>query len=140
MREIKFRGKERTGEWITGGFVQKTGTPHIMAHIVDRGVDEWRAIAVLPDTVGQFTGLRDRNGVEIYEGDVLFANERHDAEYGKCTVHIGEYLDAEGPEDSPMCTGVYMHLEKGGDVSIASEHMEYFQVIGNIHDAPGLLK
>lgn len=61
MREIRFRGKEHTGEWITGGYVQKNGAPHIVAHIVDRGVDEWRAIPVIPATVGQFTGLRDKN-------------------------------------------------------------------------------
>ena len=65
MREIKFRGKEHTGDWITGGFVQKRGVPHIVAHIVDRGVDEWRAIPVIPATVGQFTGLRD--GEKLYE-------------------------------------------------------------------------
>lgn len=66
MREIRFRGKEHTGEWITGGYVQKNGAPHIVAHIVDRGVDEWRTIPVIPASVGQFTGLRDAKGVEIY--------------------------------------------------------------------------
>ena len=71
MREIRFRGKEHTGEWITGGYVQKNGAPHIVAHIVDRGVDEWRAIPIIPATVGQFTGLRDAKGVEIYEGDII---------------------------------------------------------------------
>ena len=62
MREIRFRGKEHTGDWITGGYVHKNGAPHIVAHIVDRGVDEWRAIPVIPATVGQFTGLRERGG------------------------------------------------------------------------------
>lgn len=129
MREIKFRGKERTGEWITGGYVQKNGAPHIMAHIVDRGVDEWRAIPVIPATVGQFTGLRDAKGVEIYEGDVLLYREMNRrAGVSWCDGGFIVY-DVNDPDE-------WQALNDDDASQVISQIME---VINNVHDAPELL-
>lgn len=134
MREIKFRGKEHTGEWITGGFVQKTGAPHIMAHIVDRGVDEWRAIPVIPATVGQFTGLRDAKGVEIYESDVVCLWSG-----SKGIVRIGTY-DDDFLEYSPTICGVYCNeIGTNNNYGIVQNLADSLEVIGNVHDAPELL-
>lgn len=134
MREIRFRGKEHTGDWITGGYVQKNGAPHIVAHIVDRGVDEWRAIPVIPATVGQFTGLRDENGVEIYEGDVLgFPN----GPQKYFIVSIGDYLDSFTGFSQ---YGVYSTATDDETViGLRSNGAEMTVVIGNIFDNPKLL-
>ena len=134
MREIRFRGKEHTGDWITGGFVHKNGAPHIVAHIVDRGVDEWRAIPVIPATVGQFTGLRDAKGVEIYEGDVLgFPN----GQKKYFTVSIGDYLDSFTGFSQ---YGVYSTATDDETViGLHSNGAEMTVVIGNIFDNPELL-
>ena len=130
MREIKFRGKEHTGEWITGGFVQKRGVPHIVAHIVDRGVDEWRAIPVIPDTVGQYTGLHDAKGVEIYEGDVLLYREMNRrAGVSWCDGGFIVY-DVNDPDE-------WQALNDDDASQVISQIME---VINNVHDAPELLK
>lgn len=73
MREIKFRGRDEHGEWHYGAFMgvfyDGVVAPIEYANIYDDGM----ATRVLPDTVGQFTGLKDATGKEIYEGDIVEA-------------------------------------------------------------------
>lgn len=111
MREILFRGKRKdNGEWISGDLRQWSETS---TGICDR--DLKRTFPVRPETVGQFTGLTDRNGKRIFEGDVV----RIDGKAYEVKYMLGQFF-------------------VGINMPIAYKRFDC-EVIGNIHDNPELL-
>lgn len=130
MRKIKYRGKQiRTGGWVVGEpHITTTINPHIH---VDRRItgeaDRIDSIEIIPETIGQFTGLLDKNEKEIYEGDII----RFGAQYG--SVSDVKYITKNAG---------YLVKDKFGDWQwlydvVASTNCE---IIGNIYDNPDLLK
>ena len=131
MRTIKYRGKRLTNSnWIYGGcytwFPQgttPTGKPlPVRANIKTIYYD----FRVWPATVGQFTGLFDKRGKEIYEGDLLRFRE-----------------DKTGVIEVRFVRGVFAFLWNGNlddEMPINAPTHEWAEVIGNIHDNPELLK
>lgn len=147
MREILFRGKRKdNGEWVEGQYYKRTkyyGDPSVKHYIIvsteDLGFDQALEYEeVIPETVGQFTGLLDINGTKIFEGDVLMVTHSSKIEPYNVVVgwHEGTfvYYDACCYPDEIFCSVSFY----GGDQSLFTN--EETVVIGNIHDNPELLK
>lgn len=136
MREILFRGKRKdSSEWVYGNFVR--GCVDDFAYIVEFGNKELcrNYVEVIPETVGQYTGLTDKNDKKIFEGDILKVKS-YDYDY--------EYLTKVFYNSHTLCVDVY-----GQDYDYTSIGFAYdiwddedcdIEVIGNIHDSHELLK
>ncbi len=132
MREILFRGKRvDNGEWVVSdSFYQCNGIIKLWDEPNRDGYVE-----VIPKTVGQYTGLKDKIGKKIFEGDiVLFEDESPlNYEYHDCTeMRCGEIKFDDGQFYITNRIAVYM------EDLIYSDTMDC-KVIGNIHDNPELL-
>ena len=134
MREILYRGRRvDNGEWVKGFYVGPmgcTGVKHSKYFIYFASGPR---IEVDPATVGQFTGLRDREGTRIFEGDVL--GEYMDEQWGEYgTVHYYDQKDCFlsgrfyiGDDNGSMNDWTY-------EDDAMPEYWHLLTVIGNIHD------
>ena len=141
MREILFRGKTSDGEWVEGFYLYTNENTQPV--IIDM---ECCSNVIIPETVGQYTGLTDKNGVRIFEGDIL-----RGFEYPFCSNINGEfnYFAEIVWFDDSSAFGIYTFKNPKSNVRGISEgntdYLEYFnadkwEVIGNIHDNPAILK
>lgn len=121
MREILFRGKRvDNGEWVEGYYMDDGYINQPFTELGGRFDD---TIEVDPETVGQYTGLTDKNGKKIFEGDIC----KHISNYsGNTVISVVTYTD-----------GHFLALV---DEHSGFELSEKLEVIGNIHDNPELLK
>ena len=139
-REIKFRGRTPEGKWIYGDLLRVAGGTLIYyGSPVEAETCELEGVGValmsneiavvVPETVGQFTGLRDRNGEDIYEGDILHIGR---SKKSKPVAYSNEYA-AFGIQYPDRDFFPFAH-----DLQDISETC--YEVIGNIHDNPELMK
>lgn len=138
MREIKFRGKCLSGKWVYGDLVHFTNTEGVDSSVIITGHqataesndfdyalcyarNEFKI--VIPASVGQFTGLHDKCGAEIYEGHIV-RFDNHLQGVSKVLYEGGQYT----VESKNYSTALTYRIAK------------HIVIIGNIHDNPELLK
>lgn len=137
-RKIKFRGKDKQGEWQEGLLLVQLGLHYILTPIWETyrykyvQTDRSEKHEVDSKTIGQFTGLYDNNGIEIYEGDIINTKgnfkgvvkwHRNGYFYLKTLL----YDEDEEPDVTPL-----------GSLSACKERR--FEIIGNVFDNPDLIK
>lgn len=133
MREIVFRGKRDDGEWVEGNLFRPDlenadtqiciGTPTVRI-----------SYSVIPETVGQFTGLTDKNDKKIFEGDIIARKTRIGRESIEGVVKYGKF-------NCFCCGGVYgWYVDGDGDIREFKYPDACQYVVGNIHDNPELLE
>ena len=131
MREILFRGKRvDNGEWVEGD-VHKN-IDFSKAHIHPNG-ERVRSFDVLPETVGQYTGLVDKNDRKIFEGDICRFKRFNDIYIGKIVFNV---TTASFVMWYQPIVGAYG--EKATQKMLLSV-CDDIEVIGNIHDNPEIL-
>lgn len=166
MREYLFRGKAKcNGEWVYGAYCpydwnicgERKGNPQIIIISDNKKIDGlW--CEVIPETVGQYTGLTDKNGVKIFEGDIVQYITYDDFDCHS-VVKFGKYNqdDSHGEYSERKCIGFYVEVDNFTCPDWCENEPEYYpdylncqnilevasgcEVIGNIHDDdPELLK
>ena len=161
MREILFRGKTKDGRWVYGDLVRRlvettwqdilgeyqfaiagTGEREKTVDFKNKRAEVISCTTVDPATVGQFTGLCDKNGVKIFEGDIVkthYANAVKSDFIETVVFHNGRFC-----ANSKICeTGEWWTSLADGVPHVSfdkSVYMESCKVIGNIHDTPELAK
>lgn len=135
MREILFRGKMDDGEWVEGFLVKMFG----VYHIIDKD-DENTAYEVIPETVGQHTGLKDKNGKRIFEGDILHIAKNADGLGGYYQPPLDYHVNVVVKWD--LCAWMWETLcDDKRYISFPDAWCHYeCEVIGNITDNPELLE
>ena len=125
MREILFRGKRTdNGEWETGSLVIiRDGCSDKEAFIADKMTGYHTP--VIPETVGQYTGLTDKKGKKIFEGDIVTGYFNHEKIVG--------YVFYGG--------NAHFFIQRDGIYGIGLDNSDcWLEVISNIHDKPELLE
>jgi len=125
MREIKFRGiRKSNNEWIYGYIFKSENRWYLTLPHPDT---KYRDVEIIPESLGQFTGLKDKNGKEIYEGDIIVGGANN----------TGSKIIVGPLEEGILEEGIYHCFYDDEDFFDPSK---YTEVVGNIYENKELLK
>lgn len=118
MRKIKFRGRDFAGLWHIGDLIHNDDDLLIRNGCLSTYIEN--------ETAGQFTGITDKNGKDIYEGDIIqsFFTKR-------CYVVFWSDTELSFMYKNPKSSNVF---------ALSKPDLTMYSIVGNIHDNPELLK
>lgn len=127
MREILFRAKTvNENEWIYGDIYHRGACPEIMRiHDYKNRVN----YAVNPETLGQYTGLMDKNGVRIFEGDLI-----------RTAGNLERLFVVCWSDKSLQFVKKDAHLDDGAEYGIPNIKIFLYEIVGNVYDNPELVE
>ena len=131
-REILFRGKRKNGQWVYGSLVVSENIAPAIYYEVGKGlVKQLDWCYVKPDTVGQYTGLKDKNRKKIFEGDILYQGAKMLG-----VVCISARYGISIQKKSSTWSLINFVLDSDFDAGVLSD----IEVRGNIYDNSELMK
>lgn len=138
MREIRFRGKEHTGRWVYGGIATFCEGPVIIQEMrAAKSLPDLYRVSVDPNTVGQYTGVRDAHARAIYEGDILASERRILNDDGiKKYEFLGEVIFEDAVFKIKSLPSSWIINTYRLEMTLYN----HFNIIGNIYDNPELLQ
>lgn len=127
MREILFRGKRKdNGEWVQGWYAPLVcNDKSVIPSIKDTNGSDWK---VIPETVGQYTGFKDKNGIKIFEDDIVLG--MYDDKKFRIVCIGGSCIGRASVISDDAKDGYYIRYCLIDTIK---------KVVGNIHDNPNLL-
>lgn len=158
MREILFRGKRvENGEWVYGSYVFEPRRKGVFGQTISELDRERHYIVskknyefweVIPETVGEYTGLTDKNGKKIFEGDIFvpYTYGEKDNDFAGAIEKCGAsfVLRSKNYADSRLddyVEKIFSHYQPNvGEIFVPKNEVAQGEVIGTIYDNPELLE